>query len=57
MQDDEVAVFAIGMGIPGAILEEFWMDPFKEPQNHYKYFAGRCDYKREVLPRLSLSLA
>ena len=57
MQGNEVAFFAMGMGIPGAILAEFAADPCKEPKNHYKYFAGGRDYEREVLPRLSLSLA
>ena len=57
MQSNEVAVSATGMGTPGAVLVEFRGDPCKEPQHHHKCFAGGGGYQREVLPRLSLSLA
>ena len=57
MQSNEVAVYTMGMGTPGAVLAEFRGDPCKEPQHHHKCFAGGRGYQRGVLPCLSLSLA
>ena len=36
MQSDEVALSAVGMGTPGAVLAEFRGDPCKEPQHHHR---------------------